>query len=118
MSCDVVCFLVATVSERKELFMNMGPRLRIICKASLVGAQVYADTPENARKFLQEQVCEAIGIKVLPKPPENEIRTTRLHLIKMLVDLGGKELQEAKTLVEDYIGRNQWSFKQGDKLPE
>lgn len=96
----------------------LGPRVTVTCKASLVGAIAYADTPENARKFLQSQVCDAIGVKITPKPPENEIRTTRLHLIKMLTDLSQHNLGEASKLVDDYLNRNQRSFRQGDKLPD
>ena len=81
--------------------MRLGPRVTIVCKASLVGAVAYASTPEDAQKFLQEQVCDAIGVKL--EPPDEDLRVSKLTLVKMVKDLTNTSLQEAKINVENYL---------------
>ena len=83
--------------------MKMGPQIRVTCRASLIGASVIAHTPELAQKILKDEVCNALGITVMP---QNQIVTTQLGLVKMLKDMCDISLLEAKRKVEMYIKDN------------
>jgi ribosomal protein L7/L12 len=99
---------------RQTIMGIPGRKLRVYSRA-MISLSYTADTPKNAVNGLQNLACAELN---MVQNSSREIGMSKVGIIKMVTDLTGKPLNEAKKMVEEYMDTHAHLFETAKVITE